>query len=106
MYMYNYNISNVATTAGNHRAILTDAGFKDIREYRYYKPESRGLDYEGMLADLSAAPEGSVVVLHACAHNPTGVDPSREQWRGIVATIKVTLLRMCACVINCWCSII
>lgn len=75
-------------TWGNHRAILTDAGFKDIREYRYYKPESRGLDYEGMLADLSAAPEGSVVVLHACAHNPTGVDPSREQWRGIVATIK------------------
>jgi Aminotransferase class I and II len=51
--------------------------------YRYYKPETRGLDFEGLLEDLRQAPAGSVVLLHACAHNPTGVDPSVDQWRQI-----------------------
>jgi len=41
------------------------------------------LDIEGMLADLQTAPEGSVILLHACAHNPTGVDPTQEQWKRI-----------------------
>ncbi len=44
--------------------------------YRYYKPETRGLDAEGMLEDLSGAKSGDVVLLHACAHNPTGAAPS------------------------------
>lgn len=66
-----------------HRAIFTRAGMT-VKEYRYFKPSTRGLDFEGLMADLGAAEAGSVVVLHACAHNPTGVDPSTEQWRAIL----------------------
>ena len=51
------------------------------RTFRYYKPETRGLDFEGMMEDIENAEEGSFFLLHACAHNPTGVDPSVEQWR-------------------------
>jgi len=47
-----------------------------------------GLDYDGMLEDLRGAPEGAVVLLHACAHNPTGVDPTIEQWAGILEVVK------------------
>jgi len=46
------------------------------------------LHVQGLIADLSSAPLGSVVLLHACAHNPTGVDPSREQWQGILQVVK------------------
>ncbi|KAI9224792.1 aspartate aminotransferase [Blastocladiella britannica] len=67
-------------TWANHRAIFLDAGFSDVQEYSYYHSETRGLDLEGMLRDLRAAPVGSIVVLHACAHNPTGVDPTEAQW--------------------------
>lgn len=48
---------------------------------RYYDPKTCGLDLEGMLQDVNDAPSGSVFLLHACAHNPTGVDPSTEQWK-------------------------
>eukprot|EP01087_Luapelamoeba_hula_P003836 TRINITY_DN1369_c0_g1_i1.p1 TRINITY_DN1369_c0_g1~~TRINITY_DN1369_c0_g1_i1.p1 ORF type:complete len:476 (+),score=76.56 TRINITY_DN1369_c0_g1_i1:59-1429(+) len=75
-------------TWGNHPAIFKDAGCADVRSYRYYKPETRGLDFEGMCADLRAAPKGSVLVLHTCAHNPTGVDPTTEQWNGILDIIQ------------------
>jgi hypothetical protein len=51
--------------------------------YRYYKPSTRGLDFEGLMSDIQAAPAGSVFLLHACAHNPTGVDPTTEQWKQI-----------------------
>lgn len=47
-----------------------------MNKYRYFHPETRGLDFNGLMEDLSAAKEGSVVVLHACSHNPTGVDPT------------------------------
>lgn len=47
-----------------------------------------GLDFDGMLADLEAAPDGSVVLLHGCAHNPTGVDPTQEQWVKIVDLLQ------------------
>jgi len=66
-----------------HRAIFTRAGMT-VKEYRYFQPATRGLDYEGLMADIGNAEPGSVVVLHACAHNPTGVDPTPEQWRGIL----------------------
>ncbi len=56
-----------------------------MREYSYFDPKTRGLDFAGMVADLSAAPPGAVLLLHACAHNPTGVDPSPEQWRQLLA---------------------
>lgn len=74
-------------TWGNHVAIFTAAGH-ELRRYRYFDPATKGLDYEGMLADLRAAPAGAVVVLHACAHNPTGVDPTPEQWAGILRVVR------------------
>ena len=55
----------------NHRNIFTLAGF-EVEEYPYWNAERRGLDYEAMLDTMRAAPEGSVFVIHACAHNPTG----------------------------------
>lgn len=55
------------------RSIWRDAGVQEAT-YRYYLPETRGLDAAGMLEDLAAAKEGDVVLLHACAHNPTGAD--------------------------------
>ena len=71
-------------TWGNHKNIFSDAGLS-VASYRYFDPKTVGLDFEGMKADLSAAPAGSVVVLHGCAHNPTGVDPTKEQWKEIAA---------------------
>lgn len=67
---------------GNHANIFRDAGL-DVRKYRYWDASKLGLDLNGMLEDLAAAPDGSVVLLHACAHNPTGVDPTNEQWDAI-----------------------
>jgi len=77
-------------TWGNHPNIFADAGLKEenIRSYRYYKPQTRGLDYEAMLEDLRAAPNGSLILLHTCAHNPTGVDPTIEQWNGILDVLQ------------------
>ena len=72
---------------GNHRKIFAAAGLKQI-DYRYWKPATRGLDLDGMLADLRAAPKGSAVLLHACAHNPTGVDPTERQWQAICRVMQ------------------
>lgn len=69
-------------TWGNHPKIFTLAGLS-VKTYRYYNPETRGLDFEGMQEDLGSAPSGAIVLLHACAHNPTGVDPTIEQWEQI-----------------------
>ncbi|HML51107.1 MAG TPA: amino acid aminotransferase [Propionicimonas sp.] len=72
----------------NHRAIFTRAGFT-VAPYRYYDRAAHGVDFEGMLADLAAAAPGTVVVLHACCHNPTGYDLTEEQWAR-VAEVVVT----------------
>jgi len=72
---------------GNHANIFKDAGL-DVRRYRYWDPVSCGLDLDGMLADLAAAPDGAAVLLHSCAHNPTGVDPTKEQWGTICEALK------------------
>ncbi|XP_027068095.2 aspartate aminotransferase, cytoplasmic [Coffea eugenioides] len=69
-------------TWGNHPKVFTIAGLS-VKTYRYYSPETRGLDFQGLLDDLNAAPSGAIVLLHACAHNPTGVDPTPEQWEQI-----------------------
>ncbi|KAF5742975.1 aspartate aminotransferase cytoplasmic [Tripterygium wilfordii] len=69
-------------TWGNHPKIFTIAGLS-VKTYRYYDPATRGLDFQGLLEDLGAAPSGAIVLLHACAHNPTGVDPTLEQWEQI-----------------------
>eukprot|EP00249_Psilotum_nudum_P015584 c25409_g1_i2 orf=169-1596(+) len=74
-------------TWGNHPKVFTLGGL-NVKTYRYYDPRTRGLDYEGMLDDLKAAPTSSVVLLHACAHNPTGVDPTPEQWEGIRHAVR------------------
>jgi len=74
-------------TWGNHIPIFKDSGVQ-IKNYRYYNPKNFGLDLEGLLADLKAAPEGSVILLHACAHNPTGVDPTLDQWKQISKVCK------------------
>ena len=69
-------------TWANHIPIFEDSGFQ-LLKYRYYRPSDCGLDLAGMLEDIDRAPRGSVVLLHACAHNPTGVDPSPDDWRQI-----------------------
>ena len=69
----------------NHRALFEGAGFT-VNIYPYYDAPTRGLDFAGMRATLETLPAGSIVLLHACCHNPTGVDPTPAQW-GEVATI-------------------
>jgi len=75
-------------TWGNHGLIFGRAGYTDLRQYRYWDAENRNLDFPGMMEDLGQAPSGAVVILHACAHNPTGVDPTREQWAQIAEVCK------------------
>ncbi|KAF9662085.1 hypothetical protein SADUNF_Sadunf18G0016700 [Salix dunnii] len=74
-------------TWGNHKNIFNDARVP-WSEYRYYDPKTVGLDFEGMISDIKAAPEGSFVLLHGCAHNPTGIDPTPEQWEKIADIIQ------------------
>ncbi|WP_386686211.1 amino acid aminotransferase [Lonepinella sp. MS14437] len=64
----------------NHNAIFNAVGMT-IREYRYYDAERKALDWDNLIADLSNASEGDVVLLHGCCHNPTGIDPTPEQWQ-------------------------
>jgi aromatic-amino-acid transaminase len=71
----------------NHRALFEGAGFV-VNQYAYYAPASRGLDFAGMLKALDQMPAGSIVVLHACCHNPTGVDPTDEQWTKIIDAVR------------------
>ncbi|KAJ4806561.1 Aspartate aminotransferase [Rhynchospora pubera] len=78
-------------TWGNHPKVFMMAGLKPM-SYRYYDPSTRGLDFQGLVEDLSAAPEGSIVLLHACAHNPTGVDPTPEQWEQIRQLLRARSL--------------
>jgi aromatic-amino-acid transaminase len=71
----------------NHRALFTSAGFT-VDTYRYYDAQNRGIDFAGMLADLSAAEPSTVILLHACCHNPTGYDITAAQWDEVIAAIK------------------
>ncbi|KAI9711875.1 MAG: aspartate transaminase aat1 [Chrysothrix sp. TS-e1954] len=71
----------------NHNAVLKDSGLQ-VEKYRYYNADTIGLDFDGMVADIKTMPKGSIVLLHACAHNPTGVDPTQEQWRAISEAVK------------------
>lgn len=64
----------------NHNAIFNAVGIT-IREYRWYDAERKALDWDNLIADLSNAGEGDVVLLHGCCHNPTGIDPTPEQWK-------------------------
>ena len=75
----------------NHRALFMQAGF-EVESYPYYDAAKRGVNFEGMLAALSAAPAGTIVVLHACCHNPTGYDITSAQWDQVIAAIKTKQL--------------
>ncbi|MFN9807252.1 MAG: aromatic amino acid transaminase [Betaproteobacteria bacterium] len=71
----------------NHRALFEGAGFI-VEQYPYYDPATHGVNFAGMLAALNAAPAGTVVVLHACCHNPTGVDMTPAQWAQVVDVVR------------------
>jgi aromatic-amino-acid transaminase len=71
----------------NHRALFESAGFPVVN-YTYYDAPSHGLNFDGMVASLNALPAKAIVVLHACCHNPTGVDLSTEQWAKVVEICK------------------
>ncbi len=71
----------------NHRALFEGAGFT-VNQYAYYDPATRALDFPGMIDSLERIPQGGIVVLHACCHNPTGADPDAAQWDRIVAVVR------------------
>lgn len=87
-----YNFSKVGSgnkeihisnpTWANHKPIFNSQGIAPL-DYPYYDAKTVGLDYQGFTDSLKKAPNGSVFLLHACAHNPTGVDPTKEQWHSI-----------------------
>ncbi len=70
----------------NHRGLFENAGFA-VHTYPYYDAKTHGLNIEGMITALGALPAGSIVVLHACCHNPTGVDLAPEQWTAVIETV-------------------
>jgi len=72
----------------NHQLLFKHANYSNINTYRYWKQDTRSLDITGMLEDLDKAPKGSLVILHACAHNPTGVDPTVDQWKQIADLVE------------------
>jgi aromatic-amino-acid transaminase len=71
----------------NHRALFEAAGFA-VGTYAYYDPSTHGLAFDAMRASLETMDPGTIVVLHACCHNPTGVDPTPEQWDQILALVR------------------
>ncbi|XP_031395248.1 aspartate aminotransferase, mitochondrial-like [Punica granatum] len=77
-----------APTWSNHHNIWRDAQVS-ARNFCYYDPQSKDLNFEGLINDIKNAPEGSFFLLHPCAHNPTGVDPTEEEWREISYYLKV-----------------
>lgn len=70
----------------NHRALFENAGF-EVGTYPYYDPVRHGVDFDAMVAGLAAAEPGTIVVLHACCHNPTGCDLTPAQWQAVIATL-------------------
>ncbi|HEY5653288.1 MAG TPA: amino acid aminotransferase [Pontiella sp.] len=74
-------------TWANHKGIFGAAGF-EINDYPYYSAETKGVDFNGMLATLENVPAGDIVLLHVCCHNPTGVDLVAEQWDKVVDVAK------------------
>ena len=71
----------------NHRALFEAAGFP-VDTYPYYDPATRGVNFDGMKAKLASLPAGSIIILHACCHNPTGADLTDAQWQEVVAVCK------------------
>ena len=74
-------------TWGNHIPIFQNSGL-EVKKYAYYDAETSSLDFDGLVKDFQEIPEGTAVLLHACAHNPTGMDPTLEQWKHISDIMK------------------
>ena len=74
-------------TWANHKGIFGNAGFA-VKTYAYYDPATKGLNFSAMLDAIRAIPDGDVLLLHACCHNPTGVDPTAEQWTAIADVLS------------------
>lgn len=74
-------------TWANHHQIFNNVGLPTVN-YPYFNKETKGLDFEGMKAALLSAPERSIILLHPCAHNPTGVDPTLDQWKELAQVIR------------------
>lgn len=74
-------------TWANHFQIFSNVGLP-YKTYPYFSKKTKGLDFEGMVGAIQDAPEGSIILLHACAHNPTGVDPTQDQWKKIAEVIR------------------
>ncbi|KAG1474005.1 hypothetical protein G6F56_000618 [Rhizopus delemar] len=86
-YPHAKNIIVPNPTWGNHIPIMKNAGLS-LEKYTYFDKNTNGLNIDGMLEDIHKAPKNTIVLLHACAHNPTGVDPTQEQWDQISKVIK------------------
>lgn len=86
-YPYSKKIYFSKPTWGNHYSIAKGAGL-EIGEYRYYDPKTLGVDFEGMVEDLEKIEDHAIVLFHACAHNPTGVDLDHEQWQKVLEIVK------------------
>ncbi|CZT45490.1 probable aspartate aminotransferase, cytoplasmic [Rhynchosporium secalis] len=74
-------------TWANHNQIFSNVGIP-IKTYPYFSKETKGLDFAGMKKAIGDAPNNSIILLHACAHNPTGVDPTKEQWKELAILLK------------------
>ncbi|XP_054283776.1 aspartate aminotransferase, mitochondrial isoform X2 [Macrosteles quadrilineatus] len=86
-FPYNKELYLPTPSWGNHNPIFLHSGLK-VNKYRYYDPNTCGFDFKGALEDINKIPEQSIILLHACAHNPTGVDPRPEQWQELSQVIK------------------
>ena len=71
----------------NHRAIFTQAGF-EVGVYPYYDADNRGVNFQGLIDCLNQAEAGTIVVLHACCHNPTGYDMTHDQWTQVIEVVQ------------------
>ncbi len=74
-------------TWANHNQIFANVNL-EMKSYPYFSRETCNLDFDGMISGLQSAPGGSIILLHACAHNPTGVDPTQDQWKKIAEVMK------------------
>jgi len=90
-YFPNSNVWVSDPTWDNHRAMFEGAGFS-VSTYPYYDAASGGVRFDEMLAAIGALPERSIVLLHACCHNPTGVDLSAAQWQALIPVLKARRL--------------
>lgn len=72
-----------------HQPIFTLSGFQNCFSYRYLNEKTKALDAEGFFEDMLNAERDSVIILHACCHNPTGIDLNKEQWKAVAEIVKV-----------------